>query len=343
QLGGVEFAEHRFSEAATSAGRALKLQPDDPSAIALEGDAQLELGNYSNAENFFSQLTTSDRSRPHKGLEYLNATRRASLAWMHGDVSQSLSLMRSATELAIEARLPAENVAWTYFTLGEQLFQSGKLNDAEAAMREALDAYPSYHRALAGMGQIRAAQQRFSEAAGFYKQAQDVVPLPIYAAALGDLHRKMGKGADAEKQYALVEFIGQLSAIHKQVYNRELALFYADHDRHLGDALELARKELELRHDVFTWDALAWALVKNGKVAEARDPMAKALALGTRDPLLFFHAAALEHASGNSTRCAEYARRALELNPEFHVIYAQQARDWASPAGREAVTAYAAR
>lgn len=342
QIGGVQFAEHRFLESAACAERATKLEPDDTAGWALAGDAQLEMGNYAEAEAMFKKLVPADEIQPHHGTDYLSATRRASLAWMRGDIPNAISLMTQSTLLARQAGLPAENQAWTQFMLGEQLFQSGDLPKADAAMKASLAAYPGYHRALAGMGQIRAAQLRFTDAAGYYKQAIDVIPLPVYAAALGDIYSRLGKKSEAEKQYALVEYIGQLSVLNKQVYNRELALFYADHDRRLDQALVLAQKELEVRHDVYTWDALAWALLKNGRTQEASDAMKKAMAQGTRDPLLFFHAAAVEHRLGNARQSADYAREAIAMNPQFHPLFADQARQWlpqtaqANPRGDDA-------
>ena len=327
QLGSVQFAEHRFEEAATSADRALKLE-DDASARALAGDAQLEMGNYAEADAMFARLSAMSDGRSHPGREYLSVTRRASLAWMRGQVPQALDLMRQGAALAVKVHLPAENVAWTHFMLGEQLFQSGNLADAEAEMKASLAAYPSYHRALVGLAQIRVAQRRFEEAAESYRRAVGIIPLPIYVSALGDIYRRTGKSAEAEKQYALVEYIGQLGALNKQVYNRELALFWADHDRHLADALVLAQKELEARHDVYTWDALAWTLSKAGRTREAHDAMLKALALGTRDAMLFFHAAAIERQVGNAELSSEYARKSLAMIPRFHIFYADQARQW---------------
>lgn len=41
----------------------------------------------------------------------------------------------------------------------------------------------------------------------------------------------------------------------------------------LGEALDLARKELEVRGDIYTHDVLAWALYKNGRAADAVAPM----------------------------------------------------------------------
>ena len=337
QLAAIQFAEHRFSEAAASAERALKIA-DDPAALALAGDAQFEMGEYGKAEALFAKLAVPNNGRTHAGREYLRTTRQASLAWIRGNIESSISRMKQACVLSEEAHLPAENIAWTHFMLAEELFQSGNLGEAESEMSASLRAFPLYHRALAGMGQVRAAQNKFSEAEDFYKRAIGVIPLPTYASALGDIYRREKKDAEAEKQYALVEYIGQIGALNKQVYNRELALFFADHDRHLGESLALAQKELEVRHDVFTWDALAWALLKNDRPQEARDAMQKALAQGTQDPLLFFHAAAIERKLGNASS-ADFARKALVLNPQFHVLYADDARQWlAASRSTEAAT-----
>src|SRR2546423_15717635 len=124
--------------------------------------------------------------------------------------------------------------------------------NAEKAFKESLESFPGYHRAYAGMAQLRAAQKRYSEAASLYQKAVSVIPLPVYAAALGDVYAKLGKNNEAEQQYKLVEYMAALSLLSKNVYNRELATFYADHDRNLPAALELARRELEVRHNLYT-------------------------------------------------------------------------------------------
>ena len=82
-----------------------------------------------------------------------------------------------------------------------------------------------------------------------------------------------------------------------------------------------------MRHDVYTWDALAWALQKNGQPEPAHNAIQKALALGTQDALLFFHAAAIERELKNK-KWEDHAGKALALNPQFHVFYASQAQQW---------------
>ena len=79
-------------------------------------------------------------------------------------------------------------------------------------------------------------------------------------------------------------------ALSPALYNRELALFYTDHDLKLPEALELARRELRGRRDVYTHDVLARARYENGRAGEALEPLAEALWLGTRDARRLVHA-----------------------------------------------------
>ena len=60
-----------------------------------------------------------------------------------------------------------------------------------------------------------------------------------------------------------------------------------------------AREEIAARQDIYGWDLLAWALHQNGRDGEAAPAMARALALGTRDAMLFYHAGMIERALGD--------------------------------------------
>jgi tetratricopeptide (TPR) repeat protein len=159
-----------------------------------------------------------------------------------------------------------------------------------------------------------------------YQKAIAIVPMPTFVAELGDLYAKSGNQTEARKQYALVEYIGLLGRINQVLHNRDLALFYADHDMKLSEALDLAQKELEVRRDIYTWDALAWALYKNGKLTEAAEASGKALHFGTRDSLLLFHAGMIAEGLGQHEQARGELKQALEINPHFHPIYAEAAQ-----------------
>jgi tetratricopeptide (TPR) repeat protein len=317
-LATVHFARHEFGEALRGAQAAIELNPGDPIPNAVAGDALLEMGNYDEAAQAYARLAAL------QGLRRPDA-RMAWLKFLQGDAANAVADMRQAVTHTA-GRMPfGEPVAWMHYQLGELLFYQGDLAGAEAACRDSLTAMPGYHRALAGAARVQAARGRLREAADLYHKALDVIPLPEYAAGLGDVYTRLGQPRDAAKQYALVEYIGRLSALNKAVYNRELALFYADHDVKLPEALELAQREVGVRRDIYTQDVLAWALLKNGRARDADAAMREALRLGTPDARLFFHAGMIYRGLGEPDRAREALRRALALNPHFHVLQADVA------------------
>jgi len=123
-----------------------------------------------------------------------------------------------------------------------------------------------------------------------------------------------------------VEKIGRLDRAAGVVYDRQRALFNADHNRHLDEALALARGELRLRHDIYTYDTLAWVLFKKGAFAEAAAASQKALAWKTRDASLWYHAGMIAAAGKQNGRARNYLERALSINSHFHPTAPAQAR-----------------
>ena len=87
-----------------------------------------------------------------------------------------------------------------------------------------------------------------------------------------------------------MEQIGHLSALNGTRYNRQLALFYADHDQKPDEAFTDAYREYQDRRDIYGADALAWTALKAHKLGEAQEAISAALRLSTRDAKLYYHA-----------------------------------------------------
>ena len=326
-LATVYYAEHRFTESLALAQKAIDLNPRDITPYALVGDARSEMGEYEKAWAAYQHLRSSeDAQTATSGVQYLEQSRDSVESFLTGDTKAAIEHMRRAAEISVESRMPKESTAWSQFTLGENYFQAGDLANAKAAYSDALKTYPDYHRALAGLARVYSAEGELAESIELYKKAISVIPLPAYAAALGDVYTKAGNTIEAKKQFDLVEYIGRLNSFNQTVYNRELALFYADHDIHLQEALELAHREFDVRHDIYTWDALAWALCKNSQAEQAAVAIKEALRLETKDALLLFHAGMIYQRLGDSEKARDYLRRAIALNPQFHLFYADLAR-----------------
>src|SRR5262249_34290992 len=158
----------------------------------------------------------------------------------------------------------------------------------------------------AGLGRLQAAQGRYDDAIASFKRAQSAVPMPEYAAALADLFARSGRRAESERQLQLIDVIDKMARANREKTNRNLALVFADANRNLARALELAQAELEVRGDVYTYDALAWALYRNGQFADAGEASRKALQCGTREPAFYYHAGMIAIALGNKTEAVQH-------------------------------------
>ncbi len=268
----VAMSEHQFEEALSWAQEALALGSGDPSPWAIVGDALTDMGEYERAEDAYARLRDSLHPEDESnGLAYERNSRMAYLRFLKGDAPGAIQLMRAAIAVSMTLHLPAENIAWSQYQLGEICFKSGDLIGAEQAYEAGLAIDPNSYRNLAGLGEVRTAQKSYPEAIALYQKAIAVVPYPAFAAALYDLDVQLGRTEDAHKQLELLEFIGTLNPLNERLFYRELALFYADHNLKLKESVDLAKKELEVRHDIYTWDILAWVLFKNGRVPEAAE------------------------------------------------------------------------
>jgi tetratricopeptide (TPR) repeat protein len=314
----VFYSRHEFDQAAMQAKKAIEIDDSDANSYGVLGDAALEVGKYEEAKAAFETMMRLDDS-------LYSRTRSAGLKSMRGDTDGAMADMERAIAAGKDDSQPAESIAWAEWQFANDHFNLGNLATAETYYMRALKTYPNYYRALAGMAQVRAAQEHYGDAVEYYKKAIAILPLPEYVAALGDVYTRTNRPAEARKQYALVEYIGKLNALNKILYNRELAYFYADHEINLTESLELARREIEYRKDIYAYDLLAWSLHKNRNSDEARAAIQEALKLGTKDAKLFFHAGMIYYRLGQKEVAKEYLTRALATNPHFHVLHAETA------------------
>jgi tetratricopeptide (TPR) repeat protein len=314
-LGSLALSRHEFQQALDYGHKAFALAPHKAAVFGVIGDAYTELGQYDAAVEAFQNMVDT---RPD-----LSSYSRVSYAReLHGDLDGAIKAMQDA----VEAGSPnAENTNWCLIQLGQLYWMKGDLTSAEHQYQQVLAYFPKYVYALGSMGQIRAAQGNLVAAADYYKQATDIIPLPQYVTALGDVYTKMGKTDEARKQYDLFLFIARTYEVNKVNFGIEKAIFLADHDMNLSDALTAAQQAGAIRDDVNTQDSLAWVLYKNGKLAEAKAASDKALRLGTPNSLLYFHAGMIAQALGDTATAQANLQKALALNPQFHIFYADQA------------------
>jgi tetratricopeptide (TPR) repeat protein len=312
-LASVYYAQHNFLPALQLAQQVYEKDRKITDALVTIGDAQMALGNYPEAEAAYRELSEQYATPPV-------LARLAAFEELKGNPEQALELMGRAASDALRESGTRESVAWYVLRVGDLYFNMGRYKDAGRYYEAALRVFDRYHLALAGLGKVEAAQGDHEEAIGYYRQAIDIIPQPDYLAALGDLYTLTHQPRQAQIQYQTVEYIGKLAEINQQVYNRQLANFYSDHDLHLQEALDLALAELEGRKDIYGYDTAAWAHYKNGNFEEAQALMRQAMAHGTQDARLYYHAGMIEQALGNKQAARQWLETAMSINPHFSIL-----------------------
>ena len=298
--------KHEFAAALDAAKKLNQKMPDDVMLYGFLTDANVELGNYEDAETA-AQWMLDLKPGNTPGL-----TRAAYLRELYGDIDGSLELMNMAYQSTPPGE--TEDGAWIVTQMAHLNLAIGKIDKAEKLSLQALVMFPGYHYALGNLAKVRIQQKRYDEAVELLKQRYEAAP---HAENLYDLAQALqlaGKTNDANKAFAEFERKSLLESNRGDNSNHELIFYYADYAGQPTRALEVAQREIARRHDVFTLDSYAWALYRNGQYADARKQIESALAVGIRDAKIFRHAGEIALKSGDKGAAERYLRASAELN-----------------------------
>jgi tetratricopeptide (TPR) repeat protein len=315
-LGSLALTRHEFSRALVLGRQAVRIAPYSANPYGIEGDALLELGRYSQAFAAFQKMVDL---KPN-----LSAYARISYAReLTGDLPGATTAMRMALDAAAGDR---EGYAWTAVQLGKLYWLRGDGKSAADMYEQALAVFPGYVYALDALAPIVAARGDLQRAIALDKRAIDAIPLPQFVGQLGDLYARAGRQHLALEQEATVRVIERLLTANGVKVDLETAVYRADHGIDPVGTIALAREAHAQRPSIFGDDALAWALARDGRCAEARAWSQRSLRLGTRDPLFYFHRGTVEQCLGNAASARAWFARALALNPDFSIRFAPIAR-----------------
>ncbi len=282
--------KHEFAAALQEAKKLNKKMPDDVMVYGFLTDANVELGNYQDAE-VAAQWMLDLRPGGLPGL-----TRAAYLRELYGDTEGALQLMNMAYQSTPPSEV--EDGAWILTQMAHLNLATGKTGEAESLLQQALVKFPGYHYALGNLAKARIAQGRYYEAVTLLRQRYQAAP-------------------HAENLYDLAEALELADNS-----NRELIFYYADHAHQPAKALDIAQQEYARRHDVYTLDAYAWALHVNRQDADARKHIETALAVGIRDAKIFRHAGEITLQLGDRSAAERYLQNSVAL----HAPGSEQAR-----------------
>lgn len=311
----VLLSDHRFREAREIGTALLTEMPRDPYVLGILTDANAELGDYKEAAEFAQKMVDA---RPDSS----SYARAAHIRSLYGDHKGAVELYKLAARTTDPGDKEAR--AWCLAQLGNELWQNGKYDESLRVYDESLQVMPDYHHALFGKGRTLASKGDLAAAKDQLAAAQNRVAGIDTVLLLGDVYRQLGEVENAAKQYAMAE--GGEASLGAHYDEHRMALFWADNDKNLDRALEVAVADYAEIKDIYASDILAWCYYKKGMFAEAKTQIAEAMRLKTRDARIYYHAGMIELALGNKATAITHLQTALEINPKFDIAKAEAAQ-----------------
>jgi tetratricopeptide (TPR) repeat protein len=278
----LQLGRHEFAKALETATKLNKKTPDDVMVYGYLVDANVELGNYK-AAVAAAQWMLDLRAGNIPGL-----TRAGYLRELHGNLPGALDLMQMAYGSTPSAE--TEDRAWLLTQMAHLNFVGGDLSKAEMYANGALGVFPDYHYALGTLAQVRIAQKRYDDAVTLLGKRYAAAPHAENLYALAEALELAGRTDESSKAFAEFERKSLAETNLADNSNHELIAYYVDHARQPAKALEVAKREVERRKDVFTLDCYAWALAANGEYEAANAQIQTALQVGVKDPKILSHA-----------------------------------------------------
>lgn len=286
---------HKFKEAEPLA-RELVAKRGRSFDYGLLGDVVMEQGRLNEAAEAYQKMVDL---KPD--LEAY--ARIAHYRWLKGDLTAAKEVM----QMAVSAASPhaPESAAWVNTRLAFLQFQVGDFAAANETCDTALGFQKNYAPALLLRGRLLLADGKTAEAVEALTSAEKLNPLPDYQWALAEALNEDGRPDEARAVEA------RLNQSGAGTDPRTYALYLATRSQATRTAVELAQNELATRGDVFTHDALAWALAADGQHAQAYQEMQLAVAEGTLDARLLFHATVIASQAGHAEEAARWQDKTI--------------------------------
>ncbi|MDQ3123421.1 MAG: tetratricopeptide repeat protein [bacterium] len=302
----VAYGKHSFLEGLELSKKAQQINPSQISYYGLIADGQLELGQY---EAAVASVQTMVSKKP----DLSSFNRVAYIREIYGDIEGAKTALQSAISAGSSF---SENIAFSQVELAK-LFARDDLAKAESIYRQALQTYPNHSPSLEGLGKLAFARKNYQEAEKYFKQAAEYLPLAQYSTALADTYDAMGDQGKADQQYYLAELAFNSSTNGGVNNDYELSVFYSQQNKENQKSLELAKKALTSRPNMFSYDALAWSFYRAGNYQEAQAHSNKALVQGKNVPVVIYHAGMIAEKLNQKEQAKSLLRKAMKLDEYF--------------------------
>jgi tetratricopeptide (TPR) repeat protein len=274
---------------------------------SLLADIDFQEGRYAQAGSAFRGLIEEERT-------WDVLARLAHWTGKMGDPDEADSLYAEAEEELTAKEM--SSFAWLALQRGSLASTRGRFAEARRHYERAAAGFSGHWRTDEHMAALLAAEGDLASAERLLRDIIERVPKVELKQALGELLAADGRNEEARGWFdsAAAAFLASVrrGGVH---YYHHLADLYADDLDRPAEGVRWARKDVALRSNYSTQSMLAWALFRNGELAEALEWIGLALGSGVRDAGVYSTAATLFAASGDPARADSYGRAARAINP----------------------------
>ncbi len=319
-LAASDITVHRFVAALAAERAAVQAAPFDDNARAQTASILMELGRYDQAARILARPGQTDPNPTWMSV-------RARYDELTGNLAGARVQMAEATALVDRMMtVPAYTRSWYHIRDAQLAFEAGDEGAAGAEFDEALRVFPDNAMALLFQAKLYRARRDWVRALASAKRSAELYPLPQALGYEADAQRALGDEDGARETDALIRAEQRLFNA-QGINDRLLAMYYAEHREHLGDALSAARSDVAKRgNEIYADDAMAWVLAAMGRWRAARIYAARATRYETQDPELQYHAGVIAWRTGHRDEARRRLRDALGADDRFHPFYADDAR-----------------
>ena len=207
--------------------------------------------------------------------------------------------------------MPTQAEIWCH--LGSTQQAQGRLDEAVASFRRALELKPDFAEALNNLGLALAGQGKPNEAAASFRQAMRFRP------DYHEAHRNL-QNAVLEAKKLGVQLMPRLAEAH-----HELAQAYAEQNR-LDEALASYQKAIWLKPDfIAAYTDLGLLLWSQGRLDEAVTVLERVVQIDPNSAIGHNNLALVLAGQGKRDEAVTHYRRAVEIDPAYAQAYSNMA------------------
>lgn len=310
----IFLSQHHFAEGLAIAEKAKSINPYNAFTYGVLTDANVEMGDYKKAVEYSdSMVSIRPDIRSYSRISYLRE--------IHGDYPGAIEAMK----LALDAGMPGdEGTEWVRVQLGHLYEKTGDLKNAEIQYAFALGERPDYAYALAGLGNVAAANKDYIKAAGYLSKADSLVIDYTFKDQLVDIYKLTGQN---DKANSIAEtIINEMNKDSKagltnddigHYADRELAYAYLkvnDNDKALTHALAEYNRRPQ---NIDVNETVAWVYYNQNKPGKAIPYLQEALKTNCKNPVLLNRAGLIYSKAGDKEKAKMFFQQALKINPNI--------------------------